>query len=157
VTSTGPESPSPGVSSGCRRFRGRVHRQALLKEAERAGLFLIPLDEVRGWRRYHLAQALMAATSGHIEVVEPLLDAVEHAPPDWTDEPFEPTAGVAASHLINVPATTTLIRRYLAQLHSAAGATATFTARRARAAADSSSTAPLVECIAEFQETGLKR
>ena len=27
--------------------------QALLEQAERAGLFLIPLDEVRGWWRYH--------------------------------------------------------------------------------------------------------
>ena len=195
--------------------------QALLEEAERAGLFLIPLDEVRGWWRYHhlfsdllrarlqaeqpgrvpklhrnaaawykehgladdaighavaagemlwaariieqhfnmvynirgeaatihrwlsvlpaevvrsrprllLAQALMAATSGHIEVVGPLLDAVECAPPGWADEPFEPTAGVAASHLINVPATTTLHRSYLAQLHGDAEATAAFAAQ----------------------------
>ena len=36
----------------------------------------------------------MAATSGHIEVVEPLQDAVECAPPGWADEPFEPTVGV---------------------------------------------------------------
>jgi len=70
----------------------------------------------------------MAATSGHIEVVEPLLNAAECAPPDWTDEPFEPTAGVAASFLINVPATTTLDRSYLAQLHGDAGATAAFAA-----------------------------
>ena len=195
--------------------------QALLEQAERAGLFLIPLDEVRGWWRYHhlftdllrarlqaeqpgrvpklhrnaaawysehgmaddaighavaagetpwaariigqhfdmvynvrgeaatihrwlsvlpaevvssrprllLAQALMAATSDHLEEVEPLLDAVECAPPDWADEPFEPTAGVAASHLINVPATTTLHRSYLAQLHGDAEATAAFAAQ----------------------------
>ena len=202
----------------CDAVTGREGSQALLEEAERAGLFLIPLDEVRGWWRYHhlfadllrarlqdeqpgrvpqlhrnaaawyeehgmaddaighaaaagemlwaariieqhfdmvynirgeaatihrwlsvlpaevvrsrprllLAQALMAATSGHIEEVEPLLDAVECAPPDWADEPFEPTAGVAASHLINVPATTTLHRGYLAQLHGDAEATAAF-------------------------------
>ena len=71
----------------------------------------------------------MAATSGHIEVVEPLLDAVECAPPGWADEPFEPTAGVAASFLINVPATTTLHRGYLAQLHGDAEATAAFAAQ----------------------------
>ena len=202
----------------CDAVTGREGSQALLEQAERAGLFLIPLDEVRGWWRYHhlfadllrarlqqeqpgraaqlhrnaaawyeehgmaddaighaaaagemlwaariieqhfdmvynirgeaatirrwlsvlpaevvrsrprllLAQALMAATSGHIEEVEPLLDAVECAPPDWADEPFEPTAGVAASHLINVPATTTLHRSYLAQLHGDAEATAAF-------------------------------
>jgi LuxR family transcriptional regulator, maltose regulon positive regulatory protein len=205
----------------CDAVTGRAGSQGLLEEAERAGLFLIPLDEVRGWWRYHhlfadllrarlqeeqpgllprlhgnaaawyeehemagdaighaaaagetvwaariieqhfdrvynirgeaatihrwlsvlpaevvrsrprllLAQALMAATSGHIEAVQPLLNAVECAPPDWADEPFEPTAGVAASHLINVPATTTLVRSYLAQLHGDAEATAAFAAQ----------------------------
>ena len=206
----------------CDAVTGREGSQALLEEAERAGLFLIPLDEVRGWWRYHhlfadllrarlqveqpgrvvtqlhrhaaawyaehgladdaighaaaagemlwaariieqhfdevfnlrgeaatvhrwlsvlpaevvrsrprllLAQALMAATSGHLEAVEPLLDAVECALPDWTDEPFEPTAGVAASHLINVPALTTLHRGALAQLRGDAEATAAFAAQ----------------------------
>ena len=206
----------------CDAVTGREGSQALLEEAERAGLFLIPLDEVRGWWRYHhlfagllrarlqveqpgrvvtqlhrhaaawyagheladdaighavaagemlwaariieqhfdevfnlrgeaatvhrwlsvlsaevvrsrprllLAQALMAATSGRLEAVEPLLDAVECALPDWTDEPFEPTAGVAASHLINVPALTTLHRGALAQLRGDAEATAAFAAQ----------------------------
>jgi LuxR family transcriptional regulator, maltose regulon positive regulatory protein len=202
----------------CDAVTGRDGSQALLEEAERAGLFLIPLDEVRGWWRYHhlfadllrarlqeeqpgrvtqlhraaaawysghqladdaighataagemlwaariieqhfdmvynmrgeaatihrwlsvlpadlvrsrprllLAQALMAATSGHLKVAEPLLDAVECAPPDWADEPFEPTVGVAVSLLINVPALTTLHRSYIAQLRSDAEATAAF-------------------------------
>jgi LuxR family transcriptional regulator, maltose regulon positive regulatory protein len=194
----------------CDAVTGREGSQALLEEAEQAGLFLIPLDEVRGWWRYHhlfadllrsrlqqeqpgrvpelhrdaaawysghdladdaighaasagemlwaarmieqyfdlvysvrgeaatihrwisvvpadvvrsrprllLAQALMAATGGHIEVVEPLLDVVESAPPDRTDEPFEPVGGAAASNLVNVPALTTLHRGYLAQLRA---------------------------------------
>ena len=168
----------------CDAATGRGGSQALLEEAERAGLFLIPQDEARGWWRYHhlfadllrarleeeqpgrvktlhrnaaawceehgmaddaidhaaaggdtlwaariieqhfdlvystrgeaatiyrwlsalpaevvrarprllLAQALMAATSGRLEVVEPLLDAVDCAPPGWADEPFEPAA-----------------------------------------------------------------
>ena len=197
----------------CDAVTGRGGSQELLEEAERAGLFLIPLDEVRGWWRYHhlfadllrarlqeeqpgrvptlhrnaaawyagcgladdaighavaagemlwaariieqqfdmvynirgeaatihrwlsvlpadvvrsrprllLAQAIMAATSGHVEVVEPLLDAVECAPPDWTDEPFEPTAGIAASHLINVPATTGPPGRGRADLRAGSG------------------------------------
>ncbi len=205
----------------CDAVTGREGSQALLEQAERAGLFLIPLDEVRGWWRYHhlfadllqarlqeeqpgrvatlhrraaawyagcgladdaighavaagemlwaariieqhfdmvynirgeaasihrwlsvlppevvrsrprllLAQALMAATSGHIEIVGRLLDEAESAPPGWADEPFEPTAGVAASHLINVPATITLHRGYLAQLHGDAEATAAFAAQ----------------------------
>ncbi|MGH3175447.1 MAG: hypothetical protein ACRDPF_16485, partial [Streptosporangiaceae bacterium] len=202
----------------CDAVTGREGSQVLLEEAERAGLFLIPLDELRGWWRYHhlfadllrarlqaeqpgrlaqlhrnaatwceehgladdaighaaaagemlwaariierhfdevfslrgeaatvhqwmsvlpaevvrsrprllLAQAHMAADSGHPEVMEPLLDAVECAPPNWADEPFEPAAGVAASFLINVPALTALNRSYLAQLHGDAEATAAF-------------------------------
>jgi LuxR family maltose regulon positive regulatory protein len=92
-------------------------------------LSVLPAELVRSRSRLLLAQALMAATSGHIEVVGPLLDAVECAPAGWADEPFEPTAGVAASHLINVPATTTLHRSYLAQLHGDAEATAAFAAQ----------------------------
>jgi LuxR family transcriptional regulator, maltose regulon positive regulatory protein len=176
----------------CDAVTGREGSQALLEEAERAGLFLIPLDEVRGWWRYHhlfadllrarlqekqpagemlwaariieqhfdmvysilgeaatihrwlsalpadvvrsrprllLAQALMAATSGHIQEVEPLLDAVECVPPGWAGEPFEPVGGAAASNLINVPALTTLHRGYLAQLRGDAEATAAFAAQ----------------------------
>ena len=205
----------------CDAVTGRTGSQALLAEAERAGLFLIPLDEVRGWWRYHhlfadllrarlqqeppgrlaqlhrnaaawcqehgladeaighaaaagemlwaariieqhfdlfhrirgeaatidrwlsvlpavvvrsrprllLAQAHVAGDSGHPEVMEPLLDAAECAPPGWADEPFEPTAGVAASFLINVPALTALNRSYLAQLHGDAEATAAFAAQ----------------------------
>ncbi|HEY7014920.1 MAG TPA: LuxR C-terminal-related transcriptional regulator [Streptosporangiaceae bacterium] len=37
----------------CDAITGRPGSQALLEEAERAGLFLVPLDEVRGWWRYH--------------------------------------------------------------------------------------------------------
>ena len=205
----------------CDAVTGRAGSQALLEQIEAAGLFVVPLDEVRGWWRYHhlfadllrarlqeeqpgraaqlhcnaaawyeehgladdaighavaagqmtwaariieqhfdvvfnfrgevatihrwlsvlpaevvrsrprllLAQALMAVTSGHLEVVEPLLDAVECAPPGWADEPFEPTAGVAASHLVNVPALTTLHRGALAQLRGDAEATAAFAAQ----------------------------
>ncbi len=32
---------------------GRAGSQAMLEQVERAGLFLVPLDEVRGWWRYH--------------------------------------------------------------------------------------------------------
>ena len=92
-------------------------------------LSVLPADVVRSRPRLLLAQAHMAADSGDPEVVEPLLDAVECAPRGWADEPFEPTAGVAASFLINVPAMTTLHRSYLAQLHGDAEATAAFAAQ----------------------------
>jgi LuxR family maltose regulon positive regulatory protein len=43
-----------GLSAAlCDAVTGRPGSQALLEGAERAGLFLIPLDEVRGWWRYH--------------------------------------------------------------------------------------------------------
>jgi LuxR family transcriptional regulator, maltose regulon positive regulatory protein len=37
----------------CDTVTGRPGSQALLEQIERAGLFVVPLDEVRGWWRYH--------------------------------------------------------------------------------------------------------
>ena len=37
----------------CDAVTGRPGSQALLEQAERAGLFVLPLDEARGWWRYH--------------------------------------------------------------------------------------------------------
>jgi LuxR family transcriptional regulator, maltose regulon positive regulatory protein len=37
----------------CDAVTGRTGSQVMLEEIERAGLFLIPLDEERGWWRYH--------------------------------------------------------------------------------------------------------
>jgi LuxR family maltose regulon positive regulatory protein len=37
----------------CAAVTGRADSQELLERAERANLFLVPLDEVRGWWRYH--------------------------------------------------------------------------------------------------------
>ena len=37
----------------CDAVTGRDDSQAMLERVERAGLFLVPLDEVRGWWRYH--------------------------------------------------------------------------------------------------------
>jgi len=37
----------------CDAVTGRAGGQAMLQDIERAGLFLVPLDEVRGWWRYH--------------------------------------------------------------------------------------------------------
>ena len=37
----------------CDAVTGRPGSQALLEQVERAGLFVVPLDEVRGWWRYH--------------------------------------------------------------------------------------------------------
>jgi LuxR family transcriptional regulator, maltose regulon positive regulatory protein len=37
----------------CEAVTGRADSQQLLEQVERANLFLVPLDEVRGWWRYH--------------------------------------------------------------------------------------------------------
>jgi LuxR family transcriptional regulator, maltose regulon positive regulatory protein len=37
----------------CDAVTGRADSQQVLEQAERANLFLVPLDEVRGWWRYH--------------------------------------------------------------------------------------------------------
>ncbi len=37
----------------CDAVTGRTGSQAMLHDIEQAGLFLVPLDEVRGWWRYH--------------------------------------------------------------------------------------------------------
>ena len=37
----------------CDAVTGRAGSQVMLEEIEQAGLFLVPLDEVRGWWRYH--------------------------------------------------------------------------------------------------------
>ena len=37
----------------CDAVTGRAGSQALLEQIEAAGLFVVPLDEVRGWWRYH--------------------------------------------------------------------------------------------------------
>ena len=202
----------------CDAVTGRTGSQELLEQVERDGLFLVPLDEVRGWWRYHhlfadllrarlqgerpgraadlhhnaaawyeehglvddairhavaagemswaarlieqhfdmvynvhgegatiqrwlsalpddlvrsrprllLAQALMAATTGHVEVVQRLLDAAERASEGSAETPFEPSIGRAGSLLVNVPALIALQRSYLGQLCDDAEATARF-------------------------------
>jgi LuxR family maltose regulon positive regulatory protein len=191
----------------CDAVTGRSDGQTMLEAIERAGLFLLPLDEVRGWWRYHhlfadllrarlqqqqpgrvpalhraaaswhkehgladdavrhavaagemnwaarlteqhfdalfylrgeeatmqrwlamlpaelirsrprllLAQAALADASGHAEAVAGLLDDAESASAAAADEPFEPSAGKAASLLLNVPATIKVFRAYVAE------------------------------------------
>ena len=205
----------------CDAVTGRPGGQAMLERLERANLFLVPLDEVRGWWRYHqlfadllrarllehqpgqaaqlhrnaaawceehgladeavrhavaagemiwaarlierhfdavynlhgeaatiqrwlsampadlvrsrprllLAQAALADASGRVEAVEGLLDDADRAPAGAADEPFEPSAGRAASMLVNVPATIALHRCYLAQLRGEAEGTVAFASR----------------------------
>ena len=194
----------------CDAVTGRADSQATLEQVEQAGLFLVPLDEVRGWWRYHqlfadllrarlqqqqpgrvtelhrnaaawceehgladdavrhalgagdpvwaarlieqhtdellfrgeratvqrwltalpaglagsrprllLAQSRMTLLSGRVAAAGDMLDAADRAyaeAPEVAGEPYEPSAGRAASLLANVPATIALDRAYLAEL-----------------------------------------
>src|SRR5579859_4909462 len=59
----------------CDAVTGGAGSQAMLEQVERAGLFLVPLDEVRGWWRYHhlfadlLRARLQAEQPGHVVVL----------------------------------------------------------------------------------------
>ena len=90
-------------------------------------LTAIPGDMIETRPRLLMAQAQLAAASGRLDAVEPLLDAAEHA--GAVEEPFEPTIGRAASLLVNVPALKALCQAYLAQFRGDAEATAVLAAR----------------------------
>jgi LuxR family transcriptional regulator, maltose regulon positive regulatory protein len=68
----------------CDAVTGRAGSQAMLQDIERAGLFLVPLDEVRGWWRYHhlfadlLRARLQAEQPGRVQ-------ALHRAAAAWCD------------------------------------------------------------------------
>jgi LuxR family transcriptional regulator, maltose regulon positive regulatory protein len=92
-------------------------------------LAALPAELARSRPRLLLAQALLAATLGRAEAMEPPLDAAERAlagaAPE-AGEPFEPAGGRAASMLVNIPAQIALHRGFLAQLRGDAEGTAAF-------------------------------
>ena len=59
----------------CDAVTDRTDSQAMLQEIERAGLFLVPLDQVRGWWRYHhlfadlLRARLQAEQPGRVQAL----------------------------------------------------------------------------------------
>jgi LuxR family maltose regulon positive regulatory protein len=69
----------------CDAVTGRSGSQAMLCHIERAGLFLVPLDEVRGWWRYHhlfadlLRARLEQEQSGRVQ-------ELHRAAAAWSDE-----------------------------------------------------------------------
>jgi LuxR family transcriptional regulator, maltose regulon positive regulatory protein len=69
----------------CDAVTGRAGSQAMLTDIERAGLFLVPLDEVRGWWRYHhlfadlLRARLQAEQPGRVQ-------ALHRAAAVWCEE-----------------------------------------------------------------------
>ncbi len=69
----------------CDAVTGRSGSQAMLQHIERAGLFLVPLDEVRGWWRYHhLFAGLLRA---RLEQEQPgRVQELHRAAAAWSDE-----------------------------------------------------------------------
>jgi LuxR family transcriptional regulator, maltose regulon positive regulatory protein len=91
-------------------------------------LAALPAEETGSRPRLLLAQALLALASGRVEAVDTPLDAAERALGEAADEPFESTVG-RESWLLNVPATVTTQRAYLAALRGDAGQAASFASR----------------------------
>ena len=69
----------------CDAVTGRSGSQEMLQDIERAGLFLVPLDEVRGWWRYHhLFAGLLRA---RLEQEQPgRVQELHRAAAAWSDE-----------------------------------------------------------------------
>src|SRR5216684_80624 len=69
----------------CDAVTGRAGSQAMLQDIERAGLFLVPLDEVRGWwRNHHLFADLLRA---RLQAEQPgRVQALHRAAAAWCDE-----------------------------------------------------------------------
>ncbi len=91
-------------------------------------LTALPVDQIESRPRLALAQVLLGATLGRAEAMVPALDAAERAlaGPTPADEPFEPSAGKAASMLVNIRALIAVHRGFLAQLRGDAEETAAF-------------------------------
>ena len=69
----------------CDAVTGRADSQAMLQDIERAGLFLMPLDEVRGWWRYHHLFADLLRARLRAERPD-RVQALHRAAAAWCDE-----------------------------------------------------------------------
>jgi LuxR family maltose regulon positive regulatory protein len=69
----------------CDAVTGRAGSQAMLQDIERAGLFLVPLDEVRGWWRYH--QLFADLLRARLQAEQPgRTEALHRAAAAWSEE-----------------------------------------------------------------------
>ena len=91
-------------------------------------LAALPAEMAGSRPRLLLAQALLALASGRVDAVEEPLDAAERTFNGAADEPFESTVG-QESWLLNVEATVTTQRAYLAALRGDAERAAAFASR----------------------------
>ena len=101
----------------CDAVTGRTDSQAMLEAIERANLFLVPLDEVRGWWRYHQLFADLLRARLRQQQPERALDLHRNAAA-WHDE--HGLAGEAVRHALAGDDPTwaaRLIERYLDEFH----------------------------------------
>ncbi len=69
----------------CDAVTGRTDSQAMLERVERANLFLVPLDEVRGWWRYH--QLFADLLRARLQQQQPgRVAALHHNAAAWCEE-----------------------------------------------------------------------
>jgi LuxR family maltose regulon positive regulatory protein len=69
----------------CEAVTGRADSQRLLEQVERANLFLVPLDEVRGWWRYH--QLFADLLRARLQQQQPeRLPGLHQAAAAWSEE-----------------------------------------------------------------------
>ena len=81
----------------CDAVTGRDDGQAMLEQVERAGLFLVPLDEVRGWWRYH--QLFADLLRARLQAEQPgRVPALHRAAAAWSEE--HGLAGDAVRHAL---------------------------------------------------------
>jgi LuxR family transcriptional regulator, maltose regulon positive regulatory protein len=81
----------------CDAVTGRADSQAMLEAIEQAGLFLVPLDEVRGWWRYHPLFADLLRS--RLQQEQPgRLPALHRAAAAWCEE--HGLAGDAVRHAV---------------------------------------------------------
>ena len=98
----------------------------------RRWLAMLPPELTGSRPRLLLAQARLDLLGGRLEEAESLLDSAERTFAGAADEGFEPSAGRAASLLVNVPVVAALLCVYLAELRGDAEDAVAF-ALRARA------------------------
>jgi LuxR family maltose regulon positive regulatory protein len=130
------EAVRHAVAAGDATWAARLierHADALILRSEGATLqrwlATLPADVVGSRPRLWLAQTWIALSGGDVDAADGLLDAAERAFADAVDEQFEPSAGRAASMLVNVPATIALGRAAVAELRGDAEGTAAFASR----------------------------
>ena len=92
-------------------------------------LAALPAGLVRSRPRLGLAQMWMALVGGHLEAAGLAHKAAERASADTAKEPFEPSAGRAASLLANFPAAIATGQAWLANVRGDAEGTAAFAAQ----------------------------